>query len=95
VGRYDPKPDLRQLLRERGLTIAAAEQKARMAPGSLSRILSGRRGKNPPYDTIQRLSRALGKAVQIVAEALKLSTGEARERRRLAALAERARKLAE
>jgi hypothetical protein len=31
VGRYDSKPDFRQLLRERGLTIAAAGRKARLA----------------------------------------------------------------
>jgi transcriptional regulator with XRE-family HTH domain len=95
VGRYDPKPDLRQLLRERGLTVAAAERKADRAPGSISRLLSGRRGKNPPYDTVRRLSVVLGKPIQIVANAIELSITEARERRQLKAQAERARKLME
>jgi transcriptional regulator with XRE-family HTH domain len=95
VGRYDPKADLRQLLRERGLSVAAAERKADFAPGSLSRLLSGRRGTNPAYDTVRRLSDVLGKPIRLVGDALELSSSQHREHRELAAQAERAHKLQE
>jgi transcriptional regulator with XRE-family HTH domain len=95
VGHYAPKPDLRQLLRERGLTVAAAERKAGMARGSLSRLLSGRRGKSVPLETVRRLAVGIRKPLQIVADALQLSITGAREFRRRAAEAERARALME
>jgi hypothetical protein len=69
--------------------------KARRARGSLSRRLSGGRGKNLLYDTVRRLSDVLGKPIRLVGDALELSISQARERRELAARAERARKLLE
>lgn len=95
VGRYDPKPDMRQLLAERGLTVAAAENASDLARDSLSRLLAGRRGRHLTVDMVSRLSKGIRLPFQTVRAALELSIAEASNRRRQAAEAERARLLAE
>jgi hypothetical protein len=95
VGRYDPKPDMRQLLAKRGLTVAAAERASRLYRGSLSLLLAGRRGRRLSVETVTRLSKGLRKPFEVVRAALELSIADACERRRLAAAAERARALLE
>jgi hypothetical protein len=95
VGRYDPTPDMRQLLAKRGLTVAAAERASRLYRGSLSRLLAGRRGRRLSVEMVTRLSKGLRKPFEVVRAALELSIAVACERRRLAAAAERARALLE
>jgi len=86
---YDPPPDLRGLLFECGLTAAQAERRAGFAPGSLSRVLTGRRG-DLRFGTVCRLARAMKVRLGEVAEALERTIEYNEERRRRVRAAEKA-----
>jgi transcriptional regulator with XRE-family HTH domain len=95
VDRQTPTPDLRSLLAERGYTLAAAERRAELAAGSLSRRLRGRRGYGLTLDVALRLSRATGIPLETIAEAFTVSLAQGEERRRCIAEVERVRLEAE
>jgi hypothetical protein len=65
VGRYDPTPDMRQLLAKRGLTVAAAERASRLYRGSLSRLLAGRRGRRLSVEMVTDCPRAFGTPLRL------------------------------
>ena len=88
MGRYDPTPDMRQLLAKRGLTVAAAERASGLARDSLSRLLAGRRGRRLSVEMVSRIAKGIRMPFQVVRAALGLSIADACERRRLAAAAE-------
>jgi transcriptional regulator with XRE-family HTH domain len=77
-----PEADLRALLAERGLSLAAAERAAGLAKGSLSRRLRGRRGYGLTLDVALRLSQATGIQLQAIADGFAVSLAQAEERRR-------------
>jgi transcriptional regulator with XRE-family HTH domain len=81
VGRYTPKLDVRELLAERNLTVVALEEAAGLSRGSVTRILTGRRGSHLPLETAARLAYSMRLPLGRMAEALKLSIDRAKERR--------------
>lgn len=93
--RFEPPPDLRQLLARQGLSIAAAELAARMCRGGLSRVLAGRRGSEMKLPTAKRLARVLEVSLDVFAVALERTMSESKEVRRMQQAAELARLQAE
>ena len=91
VNRYAPKSDTRTLLAQRGLTVAAAERASGFFRGSLSRLLTGSRGKALPLETVRRLSRGTGIPLPALIDGPEASIADALERRRQTLETERAR----
>lgn len=78
---YVPGTDFRTLLAQRGVTISHLERVAGMARGSLSRILTGRRGGDSLF-TAEKVAKALGLPLDTVVSAILTSVTDAQERRR-------------
>ena len=82
LSRYDPPPDLRTLLAQRGLRIVDVERRAGMARGSLQRVLAARRGRRMGLPTATKLAQAIGVSVGTFAAALARTLDEREESRR-------------
>ena len=89
--RYDPPPDLRTLLAQRGLRIVDVERRAGMARGSFQRVLAGRRGRRMGHQTATRLAKAIGVPLRVFSAALERTLDEREESCRRCAEAELAR----
>ena len=93
--RYDPPPDLRTLLTQRGLRIVDVERTAGMARGSFQRVLAARRGRRMGLPTAEGLAKAIGVPLRVFSAALERTLDDREESRRRWAEAERVRREAE
>jgi transcriptional regulator with XRE-family HTH domain len=87
-GRYRQSLDARALLAQQGLTVTAAERASGLCRGSLSRILTGKRGRAVQHETVRRLSRGTRIPLAQWADALQHTrdSNAARQRAELARL---------
>jgi len=79
--RYEPWLDARGLLMQRGFSLAQAERASGLSKGSLSRLLSGRRGRGLRVETVKRLAAGTRIPFRPLMNALEVSIAYALERR--------------
>lgn len=89
--RYESPPDLRALLAQFGFSLARAERASGLSPGSLSRLLTGRRGRGLRLETVRRLSRGTRLRLGLLAETVARTIEHNEERQRRMQAAELAR----
>jgi transcriptional regulator with XRE-family HTH domain len=80
---------------QRGLTVTAAERASGLCRGSLSRILTGKRGRGLRHETVRRVSRGTKIPPLVLARAFERTIEYNEERQRRVRAAELARLKAE
>lgn len=91
---YAPKRDLGYLISVRGSSVAAIERRARVARGTLSRLLHGKRGKALSLALASRLARAMNLRLDAFAAAYEHTRVELEDRSERRRAAQEARLLA-